>query len=69
LRALGGKGILIKAAEQGYTTQLACKMPQCFCPEELGGAGYFEPVTDVFAEPSDGLEPSTPSLPWRCSTN
>ena len=20
-------------------------------------------------EPSDGLEPSTPSLPWRCSTN
>ena len=22
-----------------------------------------------FAEPSDGLEPSTPSLPWRCSTN
>ena len=21
------------------------------------------------AEPSDGLEPSTPSLPWRCSTN
>ena len=22
-----------------------------------------------FAKPSDGLEPSTPSLPWRCSTN
>jgi hypothetical protein len=21
------------------------------------------------AEPSDGLEPSTPSLPWKCSTN
>ena len=21
------------------------------------------------AKPSDGLEPSTPSLPWRCSTN
>ena len=20
-------------------------------------------------EPSDGLEPSTPSLPWRCSTD
>jgi hypothetical protein len=20
-------------------------------------------------KPSDGLEPSTPSLPWRCSTN
>src|SRR5262249_38885071 len=23
----------------------------------------------AFLEPSDGLEPSTPSLPWRCSTN
>jgi hypothetical protein len=46
LRALGVKGILIKAAEQGYITQLACKMPKCFCPEELGGAGYFDPVTE-----------------------
>jgi hypothetical protein len=35
------KGILIKAAEEGYITQLACKMPECFYPEELGGAGYF----------------------------
>jgi hypothetical protein len=50
LRALGVKGILIKAAEQGYITQLACKMPECFCPEELGGAGYFEPVTDEYSE-------------------
>src|SRR6266550_785139 len=45
LKALGVKGILIKAAEQGYITQLACKMPECFCPEELGGACFFEPVT------------------------
>lgn len=44
LKALGVKGILIKAAEQGYITQLACKMPECFCPEELGGAGHFERV-------------------------
>jgi hypothetical protein len=43
LKALGVKGILIKAADQGYITQLACKMPECFCPEELGGACYFEP--------------------------
>jgi hypothetical protein len=27
------------------------------------------PVYSAFAEPSDGLEPSTPSLPWRCSTD
>jgi hypothetical protein len=45
LATLGVKGILIKAAEQGYITELACKMPECRCPEELGGAGYFEPVT------------------------
>jgi hypothetical protein len=45
LKALGVKGVLIKAAEQGYITQLACQMPECFCPEELGGACYFEPVT------------------------
>ena len=45
LRRLGAKPILVKAAEQGYITELACGMPQCFCPEELGGATYFEPVT------------------------
>ena len=52
LKALGVKGILVKAAEQGYITQVACKMPECFCPEELGGACYFEPVT---AELSDWM--------------
>jgi hypothetical protein len=26
-------------------------------------------VSSAFAKPSDGLEPSTPSLPWRCSTH
>jgi hypothetical protein len=46
LRALGVTGILITAAELGYITQLACKMPECFCPEELGGACYFEKVAD-----------------------
>jgi len=46
LKALGVKGILVKAAEQGYITQLACMMPKCFCSEELGGASYFEPVTE-----------------------
>ena len=52
LKARGVKGILIKAAEQGHITQLACKMPECFCPEELGGASYFELVT---AELSDWM--------------
>src|ERR671925_628932 len=34
LRRLGAKRILIRAAEQGYITELACKMPECFCPEQ-----------------------------------
>ena len=46
LRALGVKGILITAAELGYITEVKCGMPECFCPEELGGASYFEPVTE-----------------------
>jgi hypothetical protein len=50
LKALGAKPILIKAAEQGYITQVACKMPECFCPEELGGACYFEPVTHELSD-------------------
>jgi hypothetical protein len=50
LRALGVKGILITAAEEGYITQLACKMPECFCPEELVGACHFDPVTDELSD-------------------
>jgi hypothetical protein len=56
LKALGVKGILIKAAEQGCITQLACKMPECFCPEELGGACYFEPVTHEWSDWMPTLE-------------
>lgn len=45
LETMGAKEVLIRAAEQGYITEIACKMPRCFCPEELGGTTYFEPVT------------------------
>ncbi|MEA2486884.1 MAG: hypothetical protein QOF16_538, partial [Actinomycetota bacterium] len=45
LRALGVKGPLIKAAELGYITEVKCGMSKCFCPEELGGPGYFPPRT------------------------
>jgi hypothetical protein len=45
LNSLGAKRVLIKAAELGYITDVKCGMPKCFCPEELGGAWYFEPVT------------------------
>src|SRR5262245_12704771 len=34
-----------------------------------GALGELRAVTGAFAEPSSGLEPETPSLPWRCSTN
>jgi hypothetical protein len=50
LRALGVKGILIKAAELGYITEVTCGMPKCFCPEELGGAAYFERRTHPWTD-------------------
>ncbi len=50
---------LIRAAEQGYITELACKMPKCFCPEELGGAAYFAQVTNDW---SDWRSDWTPTL-------
>ena len=50
LKEFGVKGTLVKAAKQGYITQLACRMPECFCPEELGGACYFEPVTNDWSD-------------------
>jgi len=55
LRRLGIKGVLITAAEQGYIADVACKMPQCFCPEELGGATHFDPV-DTKSDWSPTLE-------------
>jgi len=56
LRKLGVKGVLIKAAEQGYITEFACAMLRCFCPEELGGATYFEPVTRELSDWMPTLE-------------
>ena len=50
LRDLGVKGILVQAAKLGYITEVKCGMPQCFCPEELGGAGYFERRTHPWTD-------------------
>ena len=50
LRKLGLKGKLIDAAEPGYITELECKTPRCFCPEELGGATHFENVTSDWSD-------------------
>lgn len=51
LKTLGvKKRELIRAAEEGYITQLACKMPECFCPEELGGVSYFAQVTNDWSD-------------------
>ena len=60
LKALGvKKRELIRAAEQGYITELACRMPKCFCPEELGGAFFFAQVTSDW---SDWRSDWTPTL-------
>ena len=50
LKDLRAKRILIRAAELGYITEVTCGMPECSCPEELGGRRYFEKVS---AELSD----------------
>jgi hypothetical protein len=50
LRAMGIRGILVQAAKLGYITEVKCGMPQCFCPEELGGASYFVPLTDGYSD-------------------
>jgi Domain of unknown function (DUF6438) len=44
LRRLRRDGILVTAAEQGLITELACQMPECLCPEELGGRHRFDPL-------------------------
>jgi len=50
LRDLDVKGILVRAAELGYITEVKCGMPQCFCPEELGGAWYFESLAAGYSD-------------------
>lgn len=42
LRYVGVTGVLLKAADQGRITEVACTMPTCLCPEEAGGRRYFE---------------------------
>lgn len=44
LRELGVRGVLITAAQSGYIVYLACAMPECLCPSELGGRRYFQEV-------------------------
>jgi hypothetical protein len=44
LRDLGVRGILVTAAEQGYIVELACAVPDCMCPPELGGPKHFVKV-------------------------
>ena len=44
------QGTLITAAQKGYITELRCQMPECLCPEELGGRIYFEPVAGDLPE-------------------
>lgn len=38
---------VLQAADLGYITEMTYAMPRCFCPVELGGATYFEPVSQL----------------------
>jgi hypothetical protein len=39
------------------------------CPSDPTAAPAGPGIPSVLREPSSGLEPETPSLPWKCSTN
>ena len=41
----------------------------CLPPDGIQRRSQKAPSAGALWKPSDGLEPSTPSLPWRCSTN
>lgn len=63
LKKLGVKGVLIQAAEQGYITELACQMPECRCPEELGGRRHFEELTDDLSDLKEAWMPTHEHFP------
>jgi hypothetical protein len=50
LKRLGVRGVLISAAAQGYIKELVCSIPQCLCPEEIGGRRYFEGVASDLSD-------------------
>ena len=63
LKKLGVKGVLIQAAAQGYITELACQMPECRCPEELGGRRHFEERTDDLSDWKEAWMPTHEHFP------
>jgi hypothetical protein len=44
LRRLNVTRTLLTVAERGHVTSLSCEVPECLCPEELGGRKHFVPV-------------------------
>jgi len=44
LERLNASAFLIRAAKWRKLTRLECEMPECLCPEELGGSTHFEPA-------------------------
>jgi hypothetical protein len=54
-------------SELGESCVAAMQLAGEYAP--LYQSGQQKPALAGILKPSDGLEPSTPSLPWRCSTN
>ena len=44
-------------------TSTASSMPECFCPEELGGACHFEPVTNDWSDWRSDWMPTNENFP------
>lgn len=50
LKRLNAKRVLIEAAKQRKIRVVRCRMPVCYCPDELGGREWFEPVTPELSD-------------------
>jgi hypothetical protein len=61
-----------RPAEEVIRKARSRRVPSEFPQRRATGTAHARRARKVAAnhgKPSDGLEPSTPSLPWRCSTN
>ena len=64
----------LPAEQQIRLARLAVVSPEVsvLCPRpgrDLTPGTEKQRITEAFLEPSVGLEPTTPSLPWKCSTS
>ena len=68
LRRLAARRELIRAAEQGYITELRCAMPVCFYPDTKPTPGYY-PAPNADCEGRGQFESNDGQHPWGPSAD